>query len=57
MDSRPATKLPDRVPIFAKHILATKPEGKIGVLYQNDGFGKDYLIGLKEGLGAAHAGW
>jgi branched-chain amino acid transport system substrate-binding protein len=42
--------------IFAKHILKTKPDGKIGVLYQNDAFGKDYLIGLKEGLGADHAG-
>jgi branched-chain amino acid transport system substrate-binding protein len=42
--------------IFAKHILKTKPDGKIGVLYQNDGFGKDYLIGLKDGLGADHAG-
>jgi branched-chain amino acid transport system substrate-binding protein len=42
--------------IFAKHILQSKPEAKIGVLYQNDGFGKDYLIGLKEALGAEHAG-
>jgi branched-chain amino acid transport system substrate-binding protein len=42
--------------IFAKHILKTKPDAKIGVLYQNDGFGKDYLIGLKDGLGADHAG-
>jgi branched-chain amino acid transport system substrate-binding protein len=42
--------------IYGKHILATKPNGKIGVLYQNDGFGKDYLIGLKEGLGADKAG-
>jgi branched-chain amino acid transport system substrate-binding protein len=42
--------------IFSKHILKTKPDGKIGVLYQNDGFGKDYLIGLKEGLGADKAG-
>jgi branched-chain amino acid transport system substrate-binding protein len=42
--------------IFAKHILKTKPGAKIGVLYQNDGFGKDYLLGLKEGLGADHAG-
>ena len=42
--------------IYAKHILATKPDAKIGVLYQNDGFGKDYLIGLKDGLGADHAG-
>ena len=37
--------------IYGKHILATKPAGKIGVLYQNDGFGKDYLIGLKDALG------
>ncbi len=42
--------------IFGKHILATKPKAKIAVLYQNDGFGKDYLIGLKAGLGADHAG-
>jgi branched-chain amino acid transport system substrate-binding protein len=41
--------------IFAKHILATKPDAKIGVLYQNDSFGKDYLIGLRDGLGADHA--
>jgi len=42
--------------IYGKHILATKPDAKIGVLYQNDGFGKDYLIGLKSALGADHAG-
>jgi branched-chain amino acid transport system substrate-binding protein len=42
--------------IFAKHILQSKPDAKIGVLYQNDGFGKDYLIGLKDGLGADQAG-
>src|SRR5277367_4082558 len=42
--------------IFAKHILKTKQDAKIAVLYQNDGFGKDYLIGLKEGLGAEQDG-
>ena len=42
--------------IFAQHILKTKPDAKIAALYQNDAFGKDYLIGLKEGLGADHAG-
>ena len=42
--------------IYGKHILATKPDGKIAVLYQNDGFGKDYLIGLKDALRADHAG-
>jgi branched-chain amino acid transport system substrate-binding protein len=41
--------------IFAKHILKTKPDAKIGLLYQNDAFGKDYLIGLRDGLGADHA--
>jgi branched-chain amino acid transport system substrate-binding protein len=38
--------------IYAKYILNEKPGGKIGVLYQNDDFGKDYLKGLKDGLGA-----
>jgi len=42
--------------IYAKHILATKPDGKIAVLYQNDPFGKDYLIGLKDVLGPDRAG-
>jgi branched-chain amino acid transport system substrate-binding protein len=42
--------------IYAKHILATKPGAKIAVLYQNDDFGKDYLIGLKDVLGPDRAG-
>jgi len=37
--------------IFAKHILATKPDARIGVLYQNDLVGKEYLAGLRDGLG------
>ena len=37
--------------IYAKHILATKPDAKIGVLFQNDDFGKDYLIGIRQVLG------
>ena len=37
--------------IYAKSILQTKPDVKIGVLYQNDDYGKDYLKGLKDGLG------
>ena len=41
--------------IFGKHMLATKPNAKIGVLYQDDRFGRDYMVGLKEGLGADHA--
>src|SRR5271167_3318472 len=42
--------------IYGKYILSAKPDAKICVLYQNDGFGKDYLIGLKEALGADRAG-
>src|SRR5271165_7244007 len=37
--------------IYGKHILATKPDGKIAVLFQNDGFGRDYLDALKDTLG------
>ncbi|QDZ00348.1 ABC transporter substrate-binding protein [Nitratireductor mangrovi] len=37
--------------IYARYILDTKPDGKIGVLYQNDDYGKDYLNGLKDALG------
>jgi branched-chain amino acid transport system substrate-binding protein len=41
--------------IYGKYLLREKPQAKVGVLYQNDDFGKDYLIGLKEGLGDAYA--
>jgi len=37
--------------VYAAYIVEHKPDGKIGVLYQNDDFGKDYLMGLKDGLG------
>jgi branched-chain amino acid transport system substrate-binding protein len=37
--------------IYARYILKNIPNAKIAVLYQNDDFGKDYLIGLQEGLG------
>ena len=37
--------------IYAKFILANYPNAKIGVLYQNDDLGKDYLKGLKDALG------
>ena len=37
--------------IYAAYILKNKPNAKIGILYQNDDFGKDYLKGLKDGLG------
>jgi len=37
--------------IYAKYILANHPNAKIGILYQNDDMGRDYLAGLKSGLG------
>jgi branched-chain amino acid transport system substrate-binding protein len=41
--------------IYAKYILKNHPNAKIGVLFQNDDYGKDYLRGLKDGLGAKAA--
>jgi branched-chain amino acid transport system substrate-binding protein len=38
--------------IYADYILKHKPDAKIGVLYQNDDYGKDYLNGVLDGLGA-----
>ena len=38
--------------VVAKYILKNKPDAKIGVLYQNDDFGRDYAKGLRAGLGA-----
>ena len=38
--------------IYAEHILETAPNAKIAVLYQNDDYGKDYLKGFEDGLGA-----
>ncbi|MGJ5206427.1 ABC transporter substrate-binding protein [Bradyrhizobium sp. HKCCYLR20261] len=38
--------------IYAKYILENFPNAKIGILYQNDDLGKDYVKGLKDGLGA-----
>jgi branched-chain amino acid transport system substrate-binding protein len=38
--------------IYAKYLIKEKPSARIAVLYQNDDFGKDYLKGLKDGLGA-----
>ena len=37
--------------IYAKYILKEKPNAKIAILYQNDDFGKDYLVGMKDVLG------
>jgi branched-chain amino acid transport system substrate-binding protein len=39
--------------IYAKDVLANHPSAKIGVLYQNDDYGLDYLKGLTDGLGSS----
>jgi branched-chain amino acid transport system substrate-binding protein len=36
--------------IYAQYLLTNHPQGTIGILYQNDDYGKDYLKGLKDGL-------
>ncbi len=37
--------------IYAKYLLENHPTGKIAILYQNDDYGKDYVKGLKDGIG------
>ncbi|KJC59780.1 branched-chain amino acid ABC transporter substrate-binding protein [Bradyrhizobium sp. LTSPM299] len=37
--------------IYARYILSTQPDAKIGILAQNDDLGRDYVMGLKRGLG------
>jgi branched-chain amino acid transport system substrate-binding protein len=37
--------------IYARYILSTKPDAKIGILSQNDDLGRDYILGFKRGLG------
>jgi branched-chain amino acid transport system substrate-binding protein len=41
--------------IYGRYILEHKPDAKIAVLFQNDDYGKDYLAGLREGLGDKYA--
>jgi branched-chain amino acid transport system substrate-binding protein len=38
--------------VYAKYLLEKYPNAKIGILYQNDDYGKDYVKGMKDGLGA-----
>jgi branched-chain amino acid transport system substrate-binding protein len=37
--------------IYAQYLLQNHPDAKIGILYQNDDYGKDYVKGMKDGLG------
>jgi branched-chain amino acid transport system substrate-binding protein len=39
--------------VYAQYILKSLPDAKVGILYQNDDFGKDYVKGFKDALGAA----
>ena len=39
--------------VYATYILKNIPDAKIGILYQNDDYGKDYVKGMEDGLGAA----
>jgi branched-chain amino acid transport system substrate-binding protein len=39
--------------IYAQYVLKNVPNAKVGILYQNDDYGKDYLKGFKDGLGEA----
>jgi len=41
---------PTEARILAKYVVSVKPKAKIGILYQNDDFGRDYLLGLKDVL-------
>ncbi len=50
MGWRPSYRMEAR--IYASYILRNLPNAKIAVLYQDDDFGKDYLLGLREGLGS-----
>jgi len=38
--------------IYARYVLKEKPDAKFAVLYQNDDYGKDYILGIKDVLGA-----
>ena len=38
--------------VYASYILKNFPDAKVGILYQNDDYGKDYLKGMEDGLGA-----
>jgi branched-chain amino acid transport system substrate-binding protein len=37
--------------IYAQYLMKNHPQGKIGILFQNDDYGKDYVKGIKDGLG------
>ena len=40
--------------VYAAHVLKNHPNAKVGILYQNDDYGKDYLKGFEDGIGDAN---
>src|SRR5229473_7290685 len=48
-----APNLRTEIRVYARFVLDNYPNARIGLLYQNDETGKDYLAGFKEGLGAS----
>ena len=42
---------PTEARILAKHVVGVKPNAKVGILYQNDDFGRDFLGPVQEGAG------
>ena len=42
---------PNEAKLYSQYLLKNKPNAKIAILYQNDDYGKDYVHGLRDGLG------
>jgi branched-chain amino acid transport system substrate-binding protein len=40
--------------MYGRYIAKSLPSAKIGIIYQNDSYGRDYIAGLEAGLGKAH---
>ena len=50
-------ELPPEAQIFAQYLLETHPRGRIAVLYQDDGMGKEYMKGLRTASPARCRSW
>ena len=53
VDDGLSAQLPDGGPDLRAYMLKNVPDAKVGILYQNDDYGKDYLKGFEDGLGEA----
>lgn len=54
---RAAMRLEQSRCTLPEFVLETRPNARIAVLYQNDEFGKDYLVALRKRLGAKASSW